>query len=398
MKVLGKSLAICVAASVLFTASIASARLSPRDIYKNKAPAVVLIVASQEGSSSASAGTGSIIRADGTVITNCHVIFDESTKAPFPVVHVFMKPDRLTGEMDRDLSKHYTGKVLAFDRDLDLALLKIESAPAGLPVITLGDPEEVGPGDETVAIGHPEQGGLWTITTGVIGTEFTNFKGIPGKDVFQMETSLNRGNSGGPLFDIRGYQVGVNTAIARQGEGGIAITGVNFAVKASVVKRWAGKQSVALAYGSERIGEDTRVAVAEPPPKPVEPARPVEPPKEAVKEPVKPTPPPDTKGKQTYTTGDGTGTVTVEDDDDDDGEDAATASNDNPSNSTEVKRAVEQKNTKPKYKKPLRFKERYQTPPHPYSYKKLFTAVEKVRARAQEAFDDLEREERKRGR
>ncbi len=219
---------LVVAIALLFAGAMASARMSPRKIYKTKGPGVVLIVASQQGSSSASAGTGSIIHKDGIVITNSHVIFDAKAKAPYPVIHVFLKPDKVTGNMNKDLTRHYSAEVLAYDNALDLALVKMKKAPPDLTVITIGDPDELGPGDETIAIGHPEQGGLWTITTGVIGAQFENFKGVPGKHVFQMDTSLNRGNSGGPLFDVRGYQVGVNTAIARKGQGGIAITGVNF--------------------------------------------------------------------------------------------------------------------------------------------------------------------------
>jgi serine protease Do len=240
----------------LLTASVAWARMSPREIYKQKASSVVLVVASEEGSSSSSAGTGSIIARDGQdalVITNSHVIYDATAKKPFPVVHVFLKPAKVTGDMNRDLTRHCAAEVVAHDIALDLALVRVKSAPADAAPISLGDPEQVGPGDETVAIGHPEQGGLWTVTTGVIGAEFADFKGVPGKDVFQMETSLNRGNSGGPLFDVRGYQVGINTAIARQGQGGIAITGVNFAVKASVAKKWLEKQSVRVAYGTEPV-------------------------------------------------------------------------------------------------------------------------------------------------
>ncbi|HSA24474.1 MAG TPA: trypsin-like peptidase domain-containing protein, partial [Myxococcota bacterium] len=247
--------------------SASLARMTPREIYKAKANGVVLIVASQEGSSSASAGTGSIVAREGKdalVITNSHVVFDATAKAPFPVIHIFMKPERVTGYMNRDLTRHFAAELVAHDPTLDLALLRMKDAPGDAPVISLGDPEEVGPGDDTIAIGHPEQGGLWTITTGVIGAEFADFKGVPGKDVFQMETSLNRGNSGGPLFDVRGFQVGVNTAIARQGQGGIAITGVNFALKASVAKKWLEKNRVTLAYGREPAAADTRVAAAEP--------------------------------------------------------------------------------------------------------------------------------------
>ncbi|MBW1872929.1 MAG: trypsin-like peptidase domain-containing protein, partial [Deltaproteobacteria bacterium] len=300
--------------TISFLGSYAFAGMSPRQIYKTKADGVVLIVASEKGSTSASAGTGSIISTGGKVITNCHVIFDTTKKAPFSVVNIFLKPAKVTGNMNKDLTRHFTAKVLAYDEALDLAILQINKPPRDLTVMTLGDPEELGPGDETIAIGHPEQGGLWTITTGVIGTQFEDFKGVPGKHVFQMETSLNRGNSGGPLFDIRGYQVGVNTAIARKGQGGVAITGVNFAVKASVVKKFASKHRLELAYGGQKLLEeqDTRVAVADAPKAKTPEKTPVPPPPDKVEKTV----PPEKTDKKVYgsksTTG---GTITVEDGD-----------------------------------------------------------------------------------
>ncbi|RME29593.1 MAG: serine protease, partial [Deltaproteobacteria bacterium] len=233
----GSCFTTAVAATVLVAMlGTAAARMTPRQIYKTKADGVVLIVAAPKGASSASAGSGSIIAPDGTIVTNFHVVMNPDTRRPFESIHVFLKPRKVTGDMNKDLTRHYTARVLAWDEALDLALLRMDRPPRNLTVITLGNPDDVGPGDETMAIGHPEQGGLWTITTGVIGTEFENFKGVPGKHVFQIETSLNRGNSGGPLFDVRGYQIGVNTAIARKGAGGVAITGVNFALKSSVVK------------------------------------------------------------------------------------------------------------------------------------------------------------------
>ncbi len=370
----------CVAAcmTVLSFASLATARMSPRQIYKTKADGVVLIVASEEGASSASAGTGSIIEADGTIITNCHVVYDQEAKKPYPAINVFLKPARVTGDMNKDLARHFSAKLVAFDKDLDLALLKLTNPPRNLTVLSLGDPDQLGPGDETIAIGHPEQGGLWTITTGVIGTEFENFKGVSGKNVFQMETSLNRGNSGGPLFDVRGYQIGVNTAIARQGQGGVAITGVNFALKASVVKKFAAGHSVALAYGSESLdSQDTRVAVASAPAAPeARHTEPIAPPPDKVEK---------SSGEKVYgskeTTG---GTITV---DDQQGEEV-TPRRTHEENSTEVRRAYEKK----PHRKPLRFKKHYRIRPRPYTFKRLLTAVDKVRGRADKAFDDLDNE------
>jgi serine protease Do len=368
-----KFIGLFTAITFLLSSALATAAMSPRQIYKTKASGVVLVVASQEGSSSASAGTGSIIHKDGLVITNSHVIYNAKAKAIYPVVHVFLKPDKLTGDMNKDLTRHFVGEVLAYDKALDLALIKMKKAPNNLTVITLGDPGQLGPGDETIAIGHPEQGGLWTITRGVIGAEFENFKGVAGKHVFQMDTSLNRGNSGGPLFDVRGYQVGVNTAIARKGAGGIAITGVNFAVKASVVKKWTSKHSLSLAYGSEPLTADTRVAVADAAPTRPEPKHPV-------------TPRPDSKVDKTYKDPAGKGGITIEDGygDDDEGEEYIPEPTEHAT--TDVARKS------PNRAKVHKFKKHYRLRPRPYTYKRLFTEVDRVRDRSKKAFDDLERE------
>src|SRR5206468_6675576 len=113
----------------------------------------------------------------------------------------------------------------------------------------------------TAAIGHPEHGAKWSLTTGRIGGEWANFEGVTGKDVYQMETSVNRGNSGGPLLDGNGYMVGINTAIARRSEDGLAITGINFALKSSVVRAW-----IATTLGKLDNQVDNGPASATPPP------------------------------------------------------------------------------------------------------------------------------------
>ncbi len=235
------------------------AKMSPREIYQNYAKAVVLIVSSPKDAASASAGSGSIIKKDGIVITNAHVIFNPKTNQPFEQISVFLKPKKVTGDPIQDLQHHHRAKVLVYDHALDLALLKIHNPPSGLTVITLGNSDDLGPGDETLAIGHPEQGGLWTITTGIIGAQFTNFRGIPGKHVFQIDTDLNRGNSGGPLFDTNGFQVGVNTSIARKGKGGVVITGVNFSIKSEVVINWTTQNASTLnTQNAKKPGKTTK--------------------------------------------------------------------------------------------------------------------------------------------
>src|SRR4026209_2808104 len=129
-------------------------------------------------------------------------------------------------------------KIVAYSQPLDLALLKLDSVTAPLPVVDVNESGLVRIGDRVVAIGHPEQGGLWTLTTGVISAEVDNFNGVKGKHVFQTETGLNRGNSGGPLLDSDGHMIAVNTAIARVAPDGLPITSISFSLKSSVAAQW----------------------------------------------------------------------------------------------------------------------------------------------------------------
>ena len=208
-----------------------------RSLYKQAAPGVVFIAALFEGNQGAS-GTGSIVTSDGVVLTNHHVIWDDKKNQVAPRIFIFLKPDRVTGENANDLKRQYRAEVLAYDKDLDLAALKIINPPQHLRVLPFMPSEYVEIGAPSAAIGHPEQGVRWTLTTGAISGRINNFNHVKGKDVFQMETSINRGNSGGPLLDHLGNIIAVNTMIARVGEGGVAITDINFAVQGDVAVKW----------------------------------------------------------------------------------------------------------------------------------------------------------------
>ncbi len=218
--------------------------LTPREIYEQTAPAVVMVMGHSETGKSGSGGTGSIIQADGTVLTNAHVVIEERTGKPYPRLSVFLKPTRVTGDSKVDLARMVRARVVAYSSSLDLALLKLEGIPEPLPVVDLSDSDRSRIGDRVVAIGHPEQGGLWTLTTGVISAEVDNFNGVKGKHVFQTETGLNRGNSGGPLLDGEGRMVGVNTAIARVAPDGLPITSISFSLKSSVARQWVKEQGL----------------------------------------------------------------------------------------------------------------------------------------------------------
>jgi serine protease Do len=240
------------AAALAFGSARAEAReLNPREIYKVYSKAVVLIFAT-DGSAQGSAGTGSIISKDGEVITNAHVVSKEGT--PFKKVFIYLKPDKLVGSMKDDLKARYKATILELDPQLDLALLKMEDPPPDLQVMAFGDPQNVEIGQPVVAIGHPETGGLWTLTTGAISSVVKDFQGVDGKDVFQTEASVNRGNSGGPLIDAYGHMVGINTCISRRAADGLAITSINFSLKSSVPVEWMKKRKLmTLVYAKPEI-------------------------------------------------------------------------------------------------------------------------------------------------
>jgi hypothetical protein len=166
----------------------------------------------------------------------------------------------------------------------------------------------------------------------------------------------------------------------------VAITGVNFALKASVVKRWVGQQGVELAYGTQPLREQ-RVAVADASPPAAEPAPP---PATPEREPEPEAAVPGRHGQKTYRDPDGRGAITVgADPADEPGEEYVPARQEPPATAAG-------RRTKAK-RRPLRFRTHYRLPPRPYTYRKLLTAVDKVRARSQDAFDDLEREMRRHG-
>lgn len=264
---------ICVIVGLLLMSGVAQGKeLTPREIYEQTSPAVVMVMGHPESGKSGSGGTGSIIQADGLVLTNAHVVIEEKTGKPYPRLSVFLKPARVTGDAKVDLARMLRARVVAYSSPLDLALLKLEGVSGPLPTIDLGESDRTRIGDRVIAIGHPEQGGLWTLTTGVISAEVDNFNGVKGKNVFQTETGLNRGNSGGPLVDSEGHMVGVNTAIARVAADGLPITSISFSLKSAVAKQWLREQGAATLRASSQTGSPSTRAAAEIPPSPSSPS------------------------------------------------------------------------------------------------------------------------------
>ncbi len=168
----------------------------------------------------ASLGSGFIISADGYVVTNAHVIRPGATGATVDSITVTM-PDR----------KEYIAKVVGQDTQSDLALLKIEGQ--NLPFVKFGDSSKTRVGDWVVAIGNPfGLGG--TVTAGIVSaTHRVTGQGGAFDRFIQTDASINQGNSGGPMFDLNGNVVGINSQIFSQSGGNI---GIGFAIPAEEAK------------------------------------------------------------------------------------------------------------------------------------------------------------------
>jgi len=260
---------------------------SPKEIYQKAGPGVVFIFASK-GSSKGSGGTGSIITPDGLVITNAHLFTQKDSSNLLSNITVFLKPKRVTGDHKADLAKGYRGKILAYDLPLDLALVQILNPDRRFQTVPFANSEIIEIGEQVYAIGHPEQGGLWSLTTGVISARWKNYSGISGKHMFQTDASINRGNSGGPLLDDHASMIGINSMIARKAADGLTITDVNFSIRAKVAIDWLNqkgypiKAAAKTAPPSKPIVEQPETSNT-PPPKTTPPATTVKP-KPPVKE------------------------------------------------------------------------------------------------------------------
>lgn len=228
-----------------------------KEIYIKSSPAVVVVKASKNNGTGM-ISSGSIISRDGLVITNAHAVIDKEDNRPYQKIVAFVKPSKVFATKD-DLDEYYEAEVLRFDSPLDLAVLKLKGFDRKSNAIEFADPREIGIGEEVIAIGHPEQGGFWTLTYGRISAEHRDYKGVPGKDMYQTDTSVNRGNSGGPLLDRRGYMVAVNSNIARLSKDGLAITGINYSIKSAVVLKWLNDNGYRVAYGKKSAVEPATV-------------------------------------------------------------------------------------------------------------------------------------------
>lgn len=171
----------------------------------------------REGKSS---GSGVLISQDGYIVTNNHVI-ENANK-----VDITLEDNR-----------RYVAKVIGTDPTTDLALLKIEEK--GLPFIPFGDSDVAKVGEWVLAVGNPYELNS-TVTAGIISAKARNIRILRDENNLQVESfiqtdaAVNPGNSGGPLVNLSGEIIGINTAIASRTGG---FSGYSFAVPSAIVKK-----------------------------------------------------------------------------------------------------------------------------------------------------------------
>ncbi|MGH6973036.1 MAG: DegQ family serine endoprotease [Stellaceae bacterium] len=161
-----------------------------------------------------SLGSGFIIDPSGLVVTNNHVIADA---------------DQITVTLQDDTN--FKAEVIGKDSKTDLALLRIKSSKP-LPFVKFGDSDKSRVGDWVLAIGNPfGLGG--TVTAGILSARAREINSGPYDDFLQTDAAINRGNSGGPMFNMDGDVIGINTAIFSPSGGSI---GIGFAIPANEAK------------------------------------------------------------------------------------------------------------------------------------------------------------------
>lgn len=210
-----------------------------RKLVKQVTPSVVQVIASGYGpvesnSGNTSAlvgmqqkiGSGVILDPDGYIVTNAHVVRGaDQVRVSIPTVTQSDSPDEPVVTRSRTLEAH----VLGSDDDIDLAVLKIEAT--GLPALRLSDYNKLRQGDVVFAFGSPE--GLQdSVTMGVVSAVARQLDSDSPIVFVQSDAPTNPGNSGGPLVNVDGELVGINTFILSQGGGN---EGLGFAIPSAVI-------------------------------------------------------------------------------------------------------------------------------------------------------------------
>ncbi len=165
-------------------------------------------------------GSGFLIAKDGRILTNNHVVRDASE------ITVTLSDKRV-----------FKAKVIGQDQATDVAVIQIK-ATGDLPVLPLGDSDRIRVGEYVMAIGNPLGELQGSVTAGIVSARGRSSLNIAGgapdyQDFIQTDASINFGNSGGPLVNLRGEAIGINTAINAQGQG------IGFAIPINLAKHIA---------------------------------------------------------------------------------------------------------------------------------------------------------------
>ena len=177
-----------------------------------------------------SLGSGFIIDDAGIVVTNYHVIENAEE------IRVVLADEQ-----------SFVATVLGKDQETDIAVLKIDPGEVELTAVAFGDSDKLRVGDWVLAIGNPfGLGG--TVTAGIVSARGRDIGNGPYDDFIQTDASINRGNSGGPLFNTDGEVIGINTAIFSQSGGSV---GIGFAISSNLASRVADQLAN---YGTTRRG------------------------------------------------------------------------------------------------------------------------------------------------
>lgn len=197
-------------------------------VAKRSKPAIVGIVSSrpaEDGKDYRQEGSGFIFRKEGYILTNEHVVRDAT------VIKVWLLDE-----------SGFDAKLVGVDRNTDIAVLKID-AKKDLPVLPLADSDEVQVGQFAIAIGNPFRLNH-TVTTGIVSGKGRSFLRdrviIRYQDFIQTDAWINTGNSGGPLLNIHGEVIGVNSLIRRADNTpatSAVRAGAGFAISSNLVKK-----------------------------------------------------------------------------------------------------------------------------------------------------------------
>lgn len=201
------------------TAAVAKPTINAEQMVKNNKAAVVMVRTGH------GMGSGFIISKEGLLVTNAHVV-TEGSHIEDPLATNYTPFVKIRFANGREVP----GKVVGFNAAKDLALVQLPPNPFGWPTVTLGDSKALAEGQEIVAMGYP-RALPFTVTRGIVsGTQFRSNGYV---NYLQHDASVNPGNSGGPLFNMQGEVVGVNSMIMTESGG---FDGISYAITSADVQ------------------------------------------------------------------------------------------------------------------------------------------------------------------